>query len=239
MIPIAAGGAVVLKLMLPDFARELPFSFNYAAVCICAWAGGFVSGLVATVLLAGLTKFLFLEPLYSLSVADQGEGIRVALFIGEGILVSVLGGAYANVKRLATNLLALMRAQTEASRKLHQDADAIRAISGDTIWEWQLDTGEIVRTASWSGTLADVLPVQEEFDSWVERIHPADRYATISRLQRAIDEGRQELQYSYRLRSPGGKFLSIADHAFIVRGDDWKPLRVIGRSAELPMRNGQ
>jgi hypothetical protein len=225
--------------MLPNFVRELPFSFNYAAVCICAWAGGFVSGLVATVFLAGLTKFFFLEPLYSLSVADQGEGIRVALFVGEGILVSALGGAYANVKGVATNFLALMRAQTDTARRLHPDTETIRAISGDTIWEWELETGAIIRTGSWSGTLAEVLPAQEGFDSWVERIHPADREATISRLQRALEEGRQELQYSYRLLSPGGKFLSISDHAFIVRGDDWKPLRVIGRSAELPMRHGQ
>jgi hypothetical protein len=174
-----------------------------------------------------------------LSVADQGEGIRVALFVGEGILVSALGGAYANVKGVATNFLALMRAQTDTARRLHPDTETIRAISGDTIWEWELETGAIIRTGSWSGTLAEVLPAQEGFDSWVERIHPADREATISRLQRALEEGRQELQYSYRLLSPGGKFLSISDHAFIVRGDDWKPLRVIGRSAELPMRHGQ
>ena len=238
-IPIAVGAATVIKLMLPDFVRELPFSFNYAAVCICSWAGGFVSGLVATVLLAGFTKFLFLEPLYSLSVADHAEGIRVALFVGEGILVSALGGAYANVKGIAGSFLALMRAQTETARRLHQDTETIRAISRDTIWEWEIDTGEITRTASSSGALADVLPAQEGFDSWLDRIHPADRDATISRLQRAIEEGRQELQYSYRLRSPDGKFLSIADHAFIVRGDDWKPLRVIGRSAALPMPNGQ
>ena len=68
------------------------------------------------------------------------------------------------------------------------------------------------------------LPVREEFTSWVERIHPEDRTATIARLQEAIEEGRQELQYTYRLLGPRGEFLSVWDHAFIVRGADWKPL---------------
>ena len=85
-----------------------------------------------------------------------------------------------------------------------QDTVAIRAISRDTIWEWGLDTGEIVRTPSWQDTLSVALPVREDFTSWTERIHPDDRTETIKRLQRAIEEGRQELQYSYRLLGPNG-----------------------------------
>jgi PAS domain-containing protein len=117
-----------------------------------------------------------------------------------------------------------------------RDSAAIWAISRDTIWEWGLDTGEIIRTPSWQDSLSSSLPVREEFASWVERIHPEDRTATIARLQDAIEQGRQELQYTYRLLSPRGKFLPVWDHAFIVRGTDWKPLRVIGRSAEFPAK---
>ena len=77
------------------------------------------------------------------------------------------------------------------------------------------------------------LPVRETFASWIERIHPEDRDATVRRMQQAIKEGREEFQYTYRLLAPSGTFVSVWDHAFVVRGSDWKALRIIGRSAEL------
>ena len=233
-IPLAIAAATIPKLVFPNLARELPFALNYAAVCVCAWTGGLVSGIAAIVLLVGVTKFLFLEPIYSLSVASTADSIRVALFVAEGLLLTVLGSSHAKLKRLSANASARARAHMAGALSREQDTTAILAISRDTIWEWGLDTGEIVRTPSWQDTLSIALPVREEFTSWVERIHPEDRTATIKRLQHAIEEGRQELQYTYRLLGPRGKFLSVWDHAFIIRGTDWKPLRVIGRSAELP-----
>jgi PAS domain-containing protein len=193
-----------------------------------------MAGVAAIGLLAGVTKYLFLEPIYSLSVANHADSIRVGLFVAEGLLLTLLGDSHAKVKRLAANTSARARAYMAGAMSREQDTTAIRAISRDTIWEWGLDTGEIVRTPSWQETLSVALPVREEFTSWVERIHPADRTATIERLQRAIEEGRQELQYTYRLLGPRGEVLSVWDHAFVIRGTDWKPLRVIGRSAELP-----
>ena len=97
-----------------------------------------------------------------------------------------------------------------------------------------MDTDEIIRTPSWQDDLSSALPVREEFTSWVARIHPEDRTATIARLREAIEGGRQELQYTYRLLGPRGRVLTVWDHVFIIRASDWKPLRVIGRSAEFP-----
>ena len=109
-IPLAVGAATIPKLVFPDLARELPFAFNYAAVCACAWTGGLVSGIAAIGLLAGVTKYLFLEPVYSLSVANQADAIRVGLFVAEGLLLAVLGDSHAKLKRLAANASARARA---------------------------------------------------------------------------------------------------------------------------------
>jgi K+-sensing histidine kinase KdpD len=232
-IPLAVGAATAVKLIFPEIGQDLPFAFDYAAVCVCAITGGIVPGIVATALLAGLTKYLFMPPLYSLSVAGKTDVIRVGLFVGEGLLLTVLGSSYSKLKRLAAYFSAQARAYLAAALSRGQDIEAMHAISRDTIWEWDLDTGEIIRTPSWQDTLSVALPEREDFVCWIDRIHPDDREMTINRLRRALEEGREELHYSYRLLGPDGKFLPVSDHAFVVRGADWKPVRVIGRSAEL------
>ena len=235
VIPLVVSAATLPKLVFPQLALELPFAFDYAAVCACAWIGGLVPGIVATGLLAGITKFLFLEPIYSLSVATQTEMIRVGLFVGEGFLLVLLGDSHVNLQRFAVDASARARTYVAAALNKEMNNAAIRAISRDTVWEWELDTGEITRTPSWQDRISIALPAREPFASWIERIHPEDRDATVTRMQQAIDEGREEFQYTYRLLAPGGTFLPVWDHAFIVRGTDWKALRVIGRSSEIPI----
>jgi len=233
-IPFAVGAATVPKMVFPDLARELPFAFNYAAVCTCAWIGGVVPGIAATALLIGVTRYLFLDPIYSLSVASQLDAIRLGLFGAEGLLLSLLGASHASLKRFAANASARARTYIAAALNKEVDTAALRAVSRDTVWEWDVDSGEIGRTPGTQDEISAALPVRESFASWVERIHPEDRTATVTRLQQAIEDGREEVQYTYRLLDPSGTFLSVWDHAFIIRGADWKPLRVIGRSAELP-----
>ena len=233
-IPFAVGAATVPKLVFPDLARELPFAFNYAAVCTCAWIGGVMPGIVATALLVGVTRYLFLDPIYSFAVASQIDAIRLGLFGAEGLLLAMLGASHASLKLFAANASARARTYISAALNREVDSAALRAVSRDTVWEWDVDSGEIGRTPGTQDEISAALPVRESFASWVERIHPADREATVARLQQAILEGREEVQYTYRLLDPSGTVLSVWDHAFIVRGADWKPLRVIGRSAELP-----
>jgi len=233
-IPLALSAATVPKLVFPHLARESPFAFDYAAVCACAWIGGLLPGIAAIGLLAGITKFLFLEPVYSLSVASRAEAIRVGLFVAEGLLLVLLGDSHARLKHFAANVSARAKTYIGAALNKEMNNAAIRAVSRDTVWEWELESGQIIRTPSWQDRISIALPVRETFASWVQRIHPADRDATVTRMQRAIDEGREEFQYTYRLRAPSGTFVSVWDHAFIVRGADWKALRVIGRSSELP-----
>jgi len=191
-------------------------------------------GIVATALLVGVTRYLFLDPIYSFAVASQIDAIRLGLFGAEGLLLAMLGASHASLKLFAANASARARTYISAALNREVDSAALRAVSRDTVWEWDVDSGEIGRTPGTQDEISAALPVRESFASWVERIHPADREATVARLQQAILEGREEVQYTYRLLDPSGTVLSVWDHAFIVRGADWKPLRVIGRSAELP-----
>ena len=135
VIPIAVGSATVAKLVLPDVAADQPFAFNYVAICVCAWTGGIKPGILAVVLLTGLTRYLFLEPLHSLSVDSRADAIRVALFVAEGLLLAVLGDSHARLKLVAARASLRARAFVAGALSREQDSAAIRAISRDTIWE--------------------------------------------------------------------------------------------------------
>ncbi len=235
ILAASTGSSTALKFILPSIATELPFSaFNYAAIYICAWTGGLMSGLAATFLLTGLTRFFFLEPYYSLSVSGRGAVIRVAFFSAEGILLSILGDSHKRLRHLLERTSARARNYLAAAVTKEVQASALRSVSRDTVWEWEIEENKIHRTPSWQDTISAVLPEEETFGSWVDRIHPEDRSVTVSRLREAMEEGREELQYLYRLLVPGSKPLLVWDCAFIVRGADRKPVRIIGRSAELP-----
>ena len=133
----------------------------------------------------------------------------------------MLGDSHAKLKRLAANASVRARAYMAGTLSREQDTAAIRAISRDTIWEWGLDTGEIIRTPSWQDTLSIALPVREEFTSWVERIHPEDRTATIKRLQRRDRRG------------PSGTSIHLQ-----IAGPPWQVSLGLGSRFYRPRRDG-
>ncbi|MCA1563323.1 MAG: GAF domain-containing protein [Acidobacteria bacterium] len=59
------------------------------AVAAAAWFGGFGPGLLATVAAHLLAVYFFLEPRYSLLIADPADGIGLALVTLAGLLVSL------------------------------------------------------------------------------------------------------------------------------------------------------
>jgi len=67
---------------------------------------------------------------------------------------------------------------------------------------------------------------------WLGRMQPEDSARIRAILRRAVESGREECEYVYRVQRPDGTYAQVADHAYIVRDPSWKALRVIGRSAE-------
>jgi PAS domain S-box-containing protein len=103
---VAAGvlALVIQSLLVPLSGMSpnaTPFLVFFAAVVVAAWFGGFGPGLVATGLSVLLSWYFFLSPQYSLDLGSFGQGLRLVVFVLEGVVISWLVGAMHATRREA------------------------------------------------------------------------------------------------------------------------------------------
>jgi K+-sensing histidine kinase KdpD len=88
---VVTGLALVLQELLYRWVKEgpnaTPFLIFFGAVMIGAWFGGLGPGLLATALSAMLSWYLFLYPQNSIVIDRFGQGLRLVIFVLEGVLI--------------------------------------------------------------------------------------------------------------------------------------------------------
>jgi PAS domain-containing protein len=227
-------GATGLKLLAwHDEESNLPFALYYAATAAAAWTGGLGPGLLATLLASVCARYFFMEPLRSLSVGSPALATRELVFIAEGMALSFLSARSA--RRFALRAIEQIRQRTDRLWRGEENARALKAISRDVVWEWELPspTPQLGQSDG-----SETIGGSANFHLWFQRIHPKDRLKVLSSLTAAMEGGRREWGYAYRRLKPGEGYAPVADHAFIIRDHAWKPVRVVGRSADMASANG-
>ena len=124
---VAVGTALLLHFVLipwlggdPD---SNPFMLFFAAVMVASWLCGLGPGLVATALSALLSGYFFLSPQYSLQFVTFGQGFRLAVFMLEAVLISVLVGAMHSARRRTeASALEASRSEQQARERARQQA---------------------------------------------------------------------------------------------------------------------
>jgi PAS domain S-box-containing protein len=94
---------VCARLLLSDEMGDLPFALFVLPVLFAAWHGGLGGGLLATFVSAAAGWYLFVSPEYVLLKGTSTDFVRIALFAGIGISISVVASR-------------LLRSLTEARR---------------------------------------------------------------------------------------------------------------------------
>jgi PAS domain S-box-containing protein len=113
--------ALLLMLALDPVLQltQAPFLLFFGAVAISAWYGGRGPGIVATLLSAVFANYFFQYPQYSWSLNLVGV-LRMALFILEGVLVSLLVGALRTAQAQARKNFDRLKASEAEIRDLNQ-----------------------------------------------------------------------------------------------------------------------
>jgi len=132
MALLAVATALALKLLVdPWLAPTSPFLFFTSAVMFAAWFGGFLPGVVATAAAALITDYLFLDPRYSLLIAERTQALPLAIFCLEGTFISALGeslrAAIRRGERAQRESARREEALRDSERRYHDMADTARA----------------------------------------------------------------------------------------------------------------
>src|SRR3712207_9413172 len=73
----------------------------FVAVMVAACFGGLGPGLASTCLSVLFSWFFFLSPQYSLELGTLGQGLRLVVFVVEGVIISWLAGTMYSTRREA------------------------------------------------------------------------------------------------------------------------------------------
>jgi len=231
--PATVATATALKMAaFPKVADGVPFSLFYVAITFSAWIAGSLDGIVAVSLSTAAARYFFLAPAGSFAVTNFQDAVRLGLFGTEGCLLALLVGNAPKLRKMATEKTRQARDYLDLILRWTEDIRAVRSLSRDVLWEWDLESDQVMRTSNLRHELSGALPTKESFSLWLGRMQPEDSARIRAILRRAVESGREECEYVYRVQRPDGTYVQVADHAYIVRDPSWKALRVIGRSAE-------
>ena len=168
-IPIALHAAFA-----PLWGPDLPLISFYAAIMVSAWLGGFGPALFAT-LLSAAAAYLWM-PETGPPAGLLGKAVAVSLFIGIGLLISILGEAFHRARARLTDNARALQHQTATSLEHAETLNRLAAIvqsSDDAIVSKTLD-GKIT---SWNGAATRMFgwTAEEVIGQSIALIIPHDR----------------------------------------------------------------
>jgi PAS domain S-box-containing protein len=101
-----AVAAIALRGVLTAWwGYDLPFLTFYPAIVLSAWAGGFGPGMLTTALCGLAAQYFWLAPTYSPRVVNLRDAVALLLFVGIGVLISVVTEMMHRGRRRLTRLL--------------------------------------------------------------------------------------------------------------------------------------
>ena len=105
-------------------------------------------------------------------------------------------------------------------------------------WDWNIETGDVVRNEQWAAMLGYTLEeIEASVHQWTDLQHPDDRAAAARSIQDHLSGLTPEHKIEYRLQTKDGQYKWILDQAKIVsRDSQGKPLRMSGTHTDITPR---
>jgi diguanylate cyclase (GGDEF)-like protein/hemerythrin-like metal-binding protein/PAS domain S-box-containing protein len=106
--------------------------------------------------------------------------------------------------------------------------------AGAGVWELDVATGEMYcspRCKELLGYAED--EIECSIDEWVRRTDPEQQLRVRAALQECLEGRSAEYRFEHRMHAKDGSWRWILCRAMVIRGEDFKPLRIIGTHADI------
>ena len=135
--------ACVVQWLLWDIFKPYAWFLFIPTVFLSAWVGGFVGGLVATVMGSLLAWYIFIPPVFSFSQDNPASVFSIVIFIFTGCLFSFFFDQLQRSKRRANEALATAESANEKTSQHYQKLKEAQRLARC----WQLGLGHPERYA--------------------------------------------------------------------------------------------
>jgi len=129
------------------------------------------------------------------------------------------------------------QAMQEATRLSEERLRLTVGAVGDGLWQWHWPSGHV----EWDARCYQMLGFAHRafaltFDTFMDRVHPADRARVQAQLQRHIEEG-ADFRVEMRLATADGRWLWVESRGEVTqRGTQGAPLRMLGTHTDIQQR---
>lgn len=154
-----------------------------------------------------------------------------------GLMLSLI-----NVRRNAARIARSMAMKISRREALLKESESRWkfAIDGarEGLWDWNVADGTVFFSMRWKEILGyGEDDIGNRLEEWERRIHPDDKVATLAAVQAYLEGETPFYTNEHRVSCKGGGYKWILDRGMVVtRGEDGKPLRVIGTHSDIDER---
>jgi PAS domain S-box-containing protein len=239
-----AGAAAVRLFFLQDLRLDISYVTFFPAVTLAAFLGGFLPGLITT-LLSILWVCLFWTETAGRMQFGPSDLTESAFFLLSGLLIS-------QVARMTHRFHAravLAEAEVAQAGERIRTAEALRVseerlayvIEGTAagIWDWNVQTGEVIFNERWAEmvgyTLDELAPLS--IRTWTDLAHPDDLRRSEQQLVEVFARRRPLYDLACRMRHRDGGWIWIQDRGKVIEWtEDGNPVRMTGSHIDITAR---
>lgn len=258
---IAVGAAIVAVLFRlafdPVWGVKLPYITLFPAIMVSAWLGGLWPGVLTTLITGTAAEYFWIEPSYSWQVGNVSELLGIAVFLGVGIVISVLNEAWRrgaaavseSEERLRVTLTSIGAAvvttdaalrEAERARRVAETAAKQLSVALEAgrmgTWEYTIRTGAV----KWSAGLEAIHGLKPgefpgTFEAFRNEIHPDDRDRVLDAIRQAAD-ARRDHHVEYRIVRTDGSVRWVEGRGQLLLDDAQQPDRMVGICLDVTER---
>jgi hypothetical protein len=162
---------------------------------------------------------------------------------GETLYVRTLGvikreqGKFPKIFATVQDITEHKRSEKALREAVLRQQEAVRAANVG-LWDWDLVTNQVHYSAEWKRQIGyEEHEIGNDFEEWRSRVHPDDLKPALERVQKSIENKRQNHHVEFRFRHRDGSYRWILSQASVIPDEtSGQPIKMIGSHIDITER---